>query len=159
MRRQFLTTKVVEVEEMTREEYVKSRGWELPENEKELADEKVFKVIYSDGYVSMCPKERFLEQAYEIKNNSITPELVKSFVKNTEVTTERIYGKLNTVLKYELVNGFTGVEATSCVDEKNYSEEIGKEILLNRLYDKIWFGLGFALGMANKNEEVQENER
>ena len=30
------------------------------------------------------------------------------------------------------------------------AEEIGKEILLNRLYDKIWFGLGFALGMANK---------
>lgn len=150
MKRQFLTTKIVEVEEMTREKYVKSRGWELPENEKELADEKVFKVIYSDGYISMCPKERFLEQAYEIKNNSITPELVKSFVKNTEVTTERIYGKLNTVLKYELVNGFVGIETSSCVDEKNYSAEIGEQILLERLYDKIWFGLGFALGMANK---------
>lgn len=150
MKRQFLTTKIVEVEEMTREKYVKSRGWELPENEKELADEKVFKVIYSDGYISMCPKERFLEQAYEIKNNSITPELVKSFVKNTEVTTERIYGKLNTVLKYELVNGFVGIETSSCVDEKNYSAEIGEQILLERLYDKIWFGLGFALGMVNK---------
>ena len=150
MKKQFLTTKVVEVEEMTREEYVKSRGWELPENEKELADERVFKVIYSDGYISMCPKERFLEQAYEIKNNSITPELVKSFVKNTEVTTERIFGKLNTVLKYELVNGFVGIETSSCVDEKNYSKEIGEQILLERLYDKIWFGLGFALGMANK---------
>ena len=114
MKRQFLTTKIVEVEEMTREEYVKSRGWELPENEKELADEKVFKGIYSDGYISMCPKERFLEQAYEIKNNSITPKLVKSFVKNTEVTTERIYGKLNTVLRYELVNGFVGIETSSC---------------------------------------------
>lgn len=153
MRKQFLTTKIVEVEEMTREEYVKSRGWKLPDNEKELADEKVFKVIYSDGYISMCPKERFLEQAYGIKNNSITPELVKSFVKNVEVTTERIFGKLNTVMKYELVNGFTGIEATSCVDEKNYSEEIGREVLMNRLQDKIWFGLGFALGMANKNEK------
>lgn len=150
MKKQFLTTKVVEVEEMSRLEYVKSRGWTLPEDEKHLADERVYKVFYEDGYVSMCPKERFLEQAYEIKNNSITPELVKSFIKNTEVTTERIFGKLNTVLKYELVNGFTGIEATSCVDEKNYSEEIGKEVLLNRLYDKIWFGLGFALGMANK---------
>lgn len=150
MKQQFLTTKVVEVEEMSRQEYVESRGWILPENEKHLADERVYKVFYEDGYVSMCPKERFLEQAYEIKNNSITPELVKSFIKNTEVTTERIFGKLNTVLKYELVNGFTGIEATSCVDEKNYSQEIGEEILLKRLYDKIWFGLGFVLGMANK---------
>lgn len=150
MKRSFLTTKIVDVEEMSRLEYVNSRGWYLPENEKELADEKVFKVVYSDGYISMCPKERFLEQAYEIKNNSITPELVKSFIKNIDVTTERIFGKLNTVLKYELINGFTGVEATSCVDEKNYSEEIGKQILLERLHDKIWFGLGFALGMATK---------
>ncbi len=150
MKQQFLTTKVVKVEEMSRQEYVESRGWTLPEDEKHLAGERVYKVFYEDGYVSMCPKERFLEQAYEIENNSITQKLVNSFVKNTEVTTERIFGKLNTVLKYELVNGFTGIEATSCVDEKNYSEEIGKEILLNRLYDKIWFGLGFALGMANK---------
>lgn len=148
MKRQFLTTKVVEVKEMTRKEYYNFRNWDFPQREN--PGEKVFLVEYSDGYISMCPKERFLEQAYEIKNNSITPELVKSFVKNVEVTTERIYGKLNTVLKYELVNGFTGVEATSCVDEKNYSEEIGKEILLNRLYDKVWFGLGFTLGMANK---------
>ena len=153
MKRQFLTTKIVEVEEMTREEYVKSRGWELSENEKKLADEKVFKVIYSDGYISMCPKETFLKNAYEIKNNSITPELVKSFVKNAEVTTERIFGKLNTVLKYELVNGFVGIETSSCVDEKNYSAEIGEQILLERLYDKIWFGLGFALGMANKKSK------
>lgn len=148
MKQQFLKTKVVEVEEMTRLEYVKSRGWTLPENEN--PDEKVFKVFYPDGYISMCPKETFLKTAYEIENNSITQKLVNSFVKNTEVTTERIFGKLNTVLKYELVNGFTGIEATSCVDEKNYSQEIGKEILLNKLYDKIWFGLGFALGMANK---------
>ena len=148
MRKQFLTTKIVEAEEMTRLEYCNSRGWAIPVDES--ADEKVFKVIYPDGYISMCSKETFLKTAYEIEKNSITQKLVNSFVKNTEVTTERIFGKLNTVLKYELVNGFTGIEATSCVDEKNYSQEIGEEILLNRLYDKIWFGLGFSLGMANK---------
>lgn len=150
MRKQFLTTKIVEVEEMTREEYVKSRGWELPENEKELANEKVFKIIYSDGYISMCPKERFLKQAYEINNDRIPIELVSNFIKNVEITTERIFGKLNTVMKYELVNGFVGIETSSCVDEKNYNAEIGEQILLERLQDKIWFGLGFALGMANK---------
>lgn len=150
MKRQFLTTKVVEVEEMTRAEYIKSRGWELPENEKELADEKVFKVIYSDGYISMCPKKKFLENSYEISNNKIPLTLVKSFIIEKEVTTERIFGKLNTVLRYKLANGFTGIEATSCVDEKNYSEEIGTAILLQRLEDKVWFGLGFTLGMANK---------
>lgn len=85
---------------------------------------------------------------YVIENDKITHELVKSFVKSNKIKTERIYGKLTTILEYELINGFTGTESTSCVDEKNYSEEIGAKILIQRLEDKIWFGLGFALGMA-----------
>lgn len=98
----------------------------------------------------MCPKKKFLENSYEISNNKIPLTLVKSFIIEKEITTERIFGKLNTVLRYKLANGFTGIEATSCVDEKNYSEEIGTAILLQRLEDKVWFGLGFTLGMANK---------
>ena len=147
MKKQFLMVKVVEADEMTEGDYYQAQGYG---NGYDNFKEKVYRIFYENGYISMLPKDVFLRNAYEIEKNSITPELVKSFVKNTEVTTERIFDKLNTVLKYELVNGFTGVEATSCVDEKNYSEEIGKEILLNRLYDKIWFGLGFALGMADK---------
>lgn len=90
---------------------------------------------------------------YCIYDNKIPNELVKSFIVEEQVTTERVFGKLNTVLKYNLLNGFTGVESTSCVDEKNYSEEIGRDILRKRIEEKIWYGLGFALGMA-KNEVV-----
>ena len=85
---------------------------------------------------------------YVIENNRIPKELVKSFVKNKKIKTERIFGKLTTILEYELQNGFTGIESTSCVDEKKYSEEIGTKILMEKLEEKIWFGLGFALGMA-----------
>lgn len=88
-------------------------------------------------------------RGYAIEGNKIPKELVQSFVVEKEVTTERVFGKLTTILKYRLQNGFTGVESVSCVDEVNYSKEIGEKILLERLEDKIWFGLGFALGMAN----------
>ncbi|MGL5057508.1 MAG: Gp49 family protein [Fusobacteriaceae bacterium] len=91
-------------------------------------------------------KEEF--NLFEIENNKIPKELVQSFIIDKEITTERVFGKITTVLKYQLKNGFTGIESTTCVDESNYSEEIGAEILLERLKDKIWFGLGFALGMA-----------
>lgn len=148
MKKQFLTTKIVEVKEMSRKEYVESRGWKLPEDEKHLADERVFMVYYPDGYVSMCPKERFLEQAYEIENNKIPDELVNNFIKVKDISTERYNGKIMTVMRYELINGFVGIESTSCVDEKNYREDIGEKILTKRLEEKIWFGLGFALGMA-----------
>ncbi|MGL4863471.1 MAG: Gp49 family protein [Cetobacterium sp.] len=89
---------------------------------------------------------------YEIENNKIPNELVRKFIKNRKIKTERIFGKLTTILEYELQNGFTGTESTSCVDENNYSEEIGTQILMKRLEEKIWFGLGFALGMAQNKD-------
>lgn len=57
-------------------------------------------------------------------------------------------------MEYKLANGFTGIESTSSVDDKNYSEEIGAKILLDRVKNQIWYGLGFALGMANKNKHI-----
>ena len=92
-------------------------------------------------------------KSYEIENNKITNELVKSFIRKIEITSERIFGKLTTVMKYELINGFTGIESTAAVDEHNYSEEIGAKILIDKVRNQIWYGLGFALGMAQVKEE------
>lgn len=63
----FTIEQTVAAEEMTREEYVTSRGWELPENEKHLKDEKVFKIYNEEGHISMLPKDLFLKIAKEIK--------------------------------------------------------------------------------------------
>ena len=49
----------VEAEPMTRGDYNKFRGWEIPSNENP-ADEG-YKVTYPDGYVSWCPKTQFDE--------------------------------------------------------------------------------------------------
>ena len=49
----------VEAEPMTRGDYNKFRGWEIPSNENQ-ADEG-YKVTYPDGYVSWCPKTQFEE--------------------------------------------------------------------------------------------------
>ena len=47
----------VEAEPMTRGDYNKKRGWEIPANENP-ADEG-YLVTYPDGYVSWCPKAQF----------------------------------------------------------------------------------------------------
>ena len=47
----------VEAEPMTRGDYNKHRGWEIPANENP-ADEG-YKVTYPDGYISWCPKAQF----------------------------------------------------------------------------------------------------
>lgn len=71
---QFIGTKLVDAIPMTRQEYNDYRGWELPENEKNLADEKGFLIEYKDGgranhenhkgYISWSPKDVF-EQSYK----------------------------------------------------------------------------------------------
>lgn len=40
---------------------------------------------------------------------------------------------------------FYSTESTTCVDPANYNEEIGKEICLQKIEDKVWFLLGYAL--------------
>lgn len=47
----------VEAEPMTRGDYNKFRGWEIPANENQADDG--YKVTYPDGYVSWCPKAQF----------------------------------------------------------------------------------------------------
>ena len=47
----------VEAEPMTRGDYNKKRGWELPANENPADDG--YLVTYPDGYVSWCPKAQF----------------------------------------------------------------------------------------------------
>ena len=57
----FIGTKMVEAREMSRGEYNRYRGWQIPEDE-DPADEG-YLVRYSDGYESWSPKRQF-EEAY-----------------------------------------------------------------------------------------------
>ena len=52
----------VEAEPMTRGDYNKKRGWQIPANENP-ADEGYI-VSYPDGYVSWCPKAQFENNAF-----------------------------------------------------------------------------------------------
>ena len=52
----------VEAEPMTRGDYNKKRGWEIPANENP-ADEG-YLVTYPDGYISWCPKAQFENNAF-----------------------------------------------------------------------------------------------
>lgn len=111
-----------------------------------------YALTYPDGYKSWCPKDEF-ERAYmecdgnpELKSKvSISQKMVDEFIAFTEVST---VGDKTTVVVATLRNGFTIVEASSCVDPANYSQEMGKEICMEKIKDKIWFLLGFLLQSA-----------
>ncbi|MGL4452098.1 MAG: hypothetical protein ACRCTZ_12980 [Sarcina sp.] len=92
----FTIEQTVAAEEMTREEYVTSRGWELPEDEKHLKDEKVFKIYNEEGHISMLPKDLFLKIAKEIKQEIVSkterPEQMTRYIQVAEI--ERLKLKL-----------------------------------------------------------------
>jgi len=143
----FIGVKLIEAEPMTLGAYNAFKGWKIPEDED--PGREGYKVAYPDGYISWSPKEIF-EAAYmlvtpnpKLKTNcSISKQMVDGFIKDVEVIT---MGVKNTVVRAVLVNGFEIVESSACVDPANYDEELGKEICLEKIKDKIWFLLGFLL--------------
>ena len=68
---------------------------------------------------------------------------------------------LHPFVDWNIRNGFTVRETTTCVDPANYSEEIGKGICLKRIEDKIWLFLGYAyrtnLHNNLNNKEVSDD--
>ncbi|MGI5947745.1 MAG: Gp49 family protein [Lachnospiraceae bacterium] len=148
--KKYIGTKLVKAKPMTRGEYNNFRGWQIPENEN--PEDKGYLVEYSDSYLTWSPKEVFEKAYIAVDDNknlpsgvSIGVEMVDKFISYTETCT---MGDRTTVVRCVLRNGFEIVESSSCVDPKNYSKEMGHEICMNKIKDKIRELLGFLLQTA-----------
>ena len=76
---------------------------------------------------------------------TVTREDVLANMQDVIVKTVVEFDKPCTYVTVRMKNGFTLRESTTCVDPVNYNEEIGKEICLQKIEDKVWFLLGYAL--------------
>lgn len=148
----YIGVKAIKAKPMNLQEYHDYRGWDLPKNENgldegylvEYADNRIFNHPNHAGYISWSPKEVF-EQAYRKTDceDSITEKEVSSWIDNITVYT--LENKKTTMVSATLINGFTIVESSSCVDPKNYSEAMGANICMGKIKDKVWELLGFLL--------------
>ncbi len=77
--------------------------------------------------------------------NTVTQEEVNRNMQDVLVRTVEEFGKPTTYVTVRMENGFTLRESTTCVDPSNYDENIGKEVCLKRIEDKVWFLLGYTL--------------
>lgn len=108
-----------------------------------------YEVTYGDGYKSWCPKE-IADAAYfrfspENDGTKVLKEDVENFVTNVEVMT---VGEKTTVVNAHTLTGFDMIRHSSCVDPKNYNEELGKQYALEVVTDDLWGHLGFVLQWA-----------
>ena len=70
---------------------------------------------------------------------SIGAQMVEDFIKEKHVST---IGDKTTLVRV--------IESSACVDKSNYDEEMGAEICMKKVNDKIWMLLGFLLQTAYK---------
>lgn len=137
--------KMVEFTAMTAAEAL-AKGYRV--NNKN-GDASGYEVTYPDGYKSWCPKE-VADASYFIldeKNDGskILKEDVEKFVINVGVGK---VGDKTTIVNAHTLTGFDIVKHSSCVDPKNYSEELGKKYAMEEVSKTLWAHLGFVLQWA-----------
>ena len=142
----YLRVHLVQAEPMTRGEYNKFRGWEIPANEN--PDDPGYLVVYPDGYRSWCPKASFEKQGFEIqRDDRITPEDVGDFVTRGGVRFQKI-GEKTTLVTRRYSTGIEDFDTSSCVDPANFNIEVGAKIASEKLDDRVWMFLGWLLAWA-----------
>jgi hypothetical protein len=81
---------------------------------------------------------------HAMKNNTITQEQITQIMNNSKIEVVTM-GSKTTVVSVTLPNGFVIVDSSSCVDPENYDEQMGKEIVLKRIENKVWELEGYKL--------------
>ena len=79
--------------------------------------------------------------------NTVTQGQIKELLDKSEIVVKTVYDKV-TVVSCKLPNGFVITESSGAVDKANYDENIGKEICMQRIEDKLWELEGYALAKA-----------
>ena len=124
-------------------------------------EEKGYEVTYPDGYKSWSPKDVADAAYYPLSENNdgtkILKEDVENFITDVDVTT---IGEKTTIVNAHTRSGFDTVRHSSCVDPKNYSEELGKQYAMEEVVNDLWAHLGFVLQWAKYgiNVKPKENE-
>ena len=122
-------------------------------------EEEGYEVTYPDGYKSWTPKDVSDAAYYPLSENNdgtkILKEDVENFITDVEVMT---IGEKTTVVNAHILTGFDIVRHSSCVDPKNYSEELGKQYAMEEVVNDLWAHLGFVLqwakdGLSFKKED------
>lgn len=79
-----------------------------------------------------------------MSKTKLTVEDIDDIIEKAEIEVVFLEPK-TTVVKMTLDNGFVLVESSSCVDPKNYDEEVGTHLCLKKIEDQLWQLEGYRL--------------
>lgn len=142
----YIAVKMVEAESMNLGDYNTYRGWAQPENEDPTREGYLVK--YPDGYQSWSPKEAFDTSHLELQDpTSITPADLDLFIGPNAFGSMKL-GDKTALVEATVRTGFVMHETSSCVDPKNYDHDMGCQICVDKIKNKLWPMLGFVLQWA-----------
>lgn len=147
--KKYIGTKLIEAEPVLRNMSGKLIPINMPVSLNELV-EQGYKVRYPDGYESFSPKDVF-EKAYMSLTPNGEPEGKAPLICQSMVDDFILYhntmtvGDRTTVVHAVLRNGFSITESSACVCAENYDMQIGEDICMEKIEDKVWMLLGFLL--------------
>lgn len=87
--------------------------------------------------------EEYVEPEVEVEN-TVTEEMIEDIMNHSKVIVNTVFGKC-TIVSCQLPNGFVITESSACVDPENYDEEMGVEICLDKIINKVWELEGYRL--------------
>lgn len=79
-----------------------------------------------------------------MSNIKVTQDHINEIIAHSEKKVFKLFDKC-TVVVIQLPNGFIITESSACVDPANFDEQLGYEICMNRIENKIWEMEGYAL--------------
>lgn len=145
--KKFIGASLTEAEPMSRGRYNQMRGWKIPADENPM--DPGLLIHGPDLHLTWVPKDLFEKQNFPIvgKDNKVDIQDVENMIASVHATTLALTDSPSktTVVVCTLVNGFAITASSACVDPANYDEQIGAEICMKIIKDKIWFLLGFLL--------------
>lgn len=97
------------------------------------------------GMMSKSEYEEYFEKYEEQKvAPTVTEEKIKEIIDNSNISVLTAFDKC-TIVACQLPNGFVIVESSACVSPENYDVDMGVEICMERITNKIWELEGYRL--------------
>lgn len=97
------------------------------------------------GVMNFAECEAHFKKYEEPKESpTVTKEMIERIINNSEIEVQTIHDKC-TIVSCKLPNGFIIVESSACVSPENYDKDMGVEICMDRIIDKVWELEGYKL--------------
>lgn len=138
----FIGVHTLQAKPMTLSEFCTLKNNPLADN---TLDQEGYFVVYPNGYESWSPKAMFETGYMELTEpTKISEQDLDKFIGTGAMSALMIDDK-TTLVRMNPRTGFVMYETSSCVDPANYNHEMGINICIGRLRNKLWPMLGFLL--------------